>query len=236
MKKAVGFDQKILLDHLNYTMNEASYTKKEEMYKKLDQYLIKDIKGNKSRKNAITILMKIWYLNKKTNTSVQKRAFKLLPQLDLQERIALHWGMTLSTYPFFKDIASEIGRLASRQHDFSSSQIYRKMKELYGDRRRVKVAYQAVLTSMKNWGVVIQKKQGVYVLPEKIKIFNNNIINWLVAAAIISLKREYIQMDEVPTLSYLFPFAFNINTGLLDKSIFEITNQDINKTIIGIKK
>jgi len=90
MKKAVGFDQKILLDHLNYTINEASYTKKEEMYKKLDQYLIKDIKGNKSRKNAITILMKIWYFDKKTNTSIQKRAFKLLPQLDSQERIALH--------------------------------------------------------------------------------------------------------------------------------------------------
>ncbi len=236
MKKAVGFDQKILLDHLNYTMNEASYTKKEEMYKKLDQYLIKDIKGNKSRKNAITILMKIWYLNKKINTSIQKRAFELLPQLDSLERIALHWGMTLSTYPFFKDIASEIGRLASRQHDFSSSQIYRKMKALYGDRRRIEVTYQAVLTSMKNWGVVIQKKQGVYVLPEKIKIFNNDLINWLVEAAIISSKREYIQMDEVPTLSYLFPFAFKINTGLLDKSIFEITNQDINKTIIGIKK
>lgn len=236
MKKAVGFDQKILLDHLNYTMNEASYTKKEEMYKKLDQYLIKDIKGNKSRKNAITILMKIWYLDKKTNTSIQKRAFKLLPQLDSQERIAIHWGMTLLTYPFFKDIASEIGRLASGQHDFSSSQIYRKMKALYGDRRRVEVAYQAVLTSMKNWGVIIQKKQGVYMLPEKIKIFNNNIINWLVGAAMISSKREYVQIDKVPTLLYLFPFSFNINTGFLDKSIFEITNQGINKTIIGIKK
>lgn len=236
MKKAVGFDQKILLDHLNYTMNEASYTKKEEMYKKLDQYLIKDIKGNKSRKNAITILMKIWYFDKKIKISIQRRAFELLPRLDSQERIALHWGMTLLTYPFFKDIASEIGRLTSRQYDFSSSQIYRKMKELYGDRRRVEVAYQAVLISMKNWGVVIQKKQGVYVLPEKIKIFNNNIINWLVEAAIISSKREYNQMDEVPRLLYLFPFSFNINTGLLDKSIFEISNQDINKTIIGIKK
>ncbi len=228
--------KKILLDHLNYTINEASYTKKEEMYKKLDQYLFKDIKGNKSRKNAITILIKIWYLNKKINTSIQKRAFELLPQLDPQERIALHWGMTLSTYPFFKDIASEIGRLASRQHDFSSSQIYRKMKELYGDRRRVEVAYQAVLTSMKNWGVVIQKKQGIYVLPDKINIFNNDLINWLVGAAIISSKREYIQMDEVSTLLYLFPFAFNIHTGLLDNSIFKITNQGINKTIIGIKK
>jgi hypothetical protein len=225
MKKAVGFDQKILLDHLNYTMNEVSCTKKEEMYKKLDQYLIKDIKGYKSRKNATTILIKIWYLDKKINTSIQKRAFELLPQLDSQERIALHWGMTLLAYPFFKDITREIGRLASRQHDFSSSQVYRKIKELYGDRRRVEVAYQAVLTSMKNWGVIIQKKQGVYVLPEKIIIFNNNIINWLTEVAIVTSKREYIQMDDVSTLSYLF-----------DNSIFEITNQGINKIVIGIKK
>ncbi len=236
MKKAVGFDQKILLDHLNYTMNEASHTKKEEMYKKLDQYLIKDIKGNKSRKNAITILMKIWCSNNEINKCIQKRAFELLPKLDLKERIVLHLGMTLITFPFFKEIASEIGRLSSRQHDFSSSQIYRKIKELYGDRRRVEVAYQAVLTSLKNWRVVIQKKQGIYALPAKIIIFDNNLINWLVRAAVISSKREYVQIDEVPTLLYLFPFAFNINTGLLDNSIFEITNQGINKTIIGIKK
>ena len=110
------------------------------------------------------------------------------------------------------------------------------MKELYGDRRRVEVAYQAVLTSMKNWGVIIQKKQGVYVLPEKIIIFNNNIINWLTEVAIVTSKREYIQMDDVSTLSYLFPFAFNINTGFLDNSIFEITNHGINKIVIGIKK
>ena len=42
MKKAVGFDQKILLNHLNYTANETNDTKKIEMYKKLEQYLIKD--------------------------------------------------------------------------------------------------------------------------------------------------------------------------------------------------
>jgi len=236
MKKAVGFDQKILLNYLNYTANEANDTKKIEMYKKLEQYLIKDIKGNKSRKNAITILMKIWYSNNETNKCIQKRAFRLLPGLDLKERIVLHWGMTLMAYPFFKEIASEIGRLSSRQHDFSSSQIYRKIKELYGDRRRVEVSCNAVFTSLKNWRVITQIKQGVYSLTDKIMIPNNNLMNWLVEAAIISSKREYIQIDEVLTLTYLFPFSFNINTGLLDNSIFEITNQDINKTIIRIKK
>ena len=236
MKKAVGFDQKILLNYLNYTANEANDTKKIEMYKKLEQYLIKDIKGNKSRKNAITILMKIWYSNNETNKCIQKRAFRLLPELDLKERIVLHWGMTLMAYPFFKEIASEIGRLSSRQNDFSSSQIYRKIKELYGDRRRVEVSCNAVFTSLKNWRVITQIKQGVYSLTDKIMIPNNNLMNWLVEAAIISSKREYIQIDEVLTLTYLFPFSFNINTGLLDKSIFEITNQDINKTIIRIKK
>jgi len=236
MKKAVGFDQKILLDHLNYTANEARHTKKEEMYEKLDQYLIKDIKGDKSRKNATTILMKIWYLDKEINKPVPKRAFELLPQLDSQEKIVLHWGMTLSAYPFFKDVASEIGRLSSMQHDFSSSQVYRKMKESYGDRRRVEVASQAVLISMKNWGVIISKKQSVYVLPGKIKLFNDKIINWLTEVAIVSSKREYIQINEIPTLPCLFPFAFDINTSILDDSIFEIINQGVDKIMIGIKK
>lgn len=58
MKKAVGFDQKILLDHLNYTAQEASYTPQKEMYEKLNQHLRKDIKGDKAMKNAATILIK----------------------------------------------------------------------------------------------------------------------------------------------------------------------------------
>lgn len=232
----MGFDQKILLEHLNYAANIARDTRKEGMYEKLNHYLSKDIKGEKSRKNAATILMKIWYHVKESNKPLQKKAFELMPQIDSQEKIAVHWGMTLLAYPFLKDVASEIGRLSLIQHDFSSLQIYRKMKELYGERRRVEVASTAVLTSMNSWKVVIPKKQSIYMLPAKINLVNDEIINWFAEVAIISSKREYLQINEIPTLTYLFPFVFSINVSVLDGSIFEITNQGVDKIMIGIKK
>ncbi len=236
MKKTVGFDQKILPDYLHYTANEASYTTKKEMYKKLKQYLSGNISGISSRKHVVTLLMKIWYHIPEINKPLQKRALKLLPQLDSQQQNVLHWGMTLLAYPFFKDVAGEIGRLSSRQHDFFVAQIYRKMKEWYGDRRRIEVATQAVLSSMKSWQIIIPKKRGVYVLPEKIKLLDVQIINWLTAVAIISSKKEYIQLSEIPTLSYLFSFIFNINTSILDDNIFEITSQGVDKIMIAVKK
>ena len=55
MSKPVGFDQKILLHHLDYTaMQSHNYTRK-QLYDVLDTYLRDDIKGAKSRKNTITI-------------------------------------------------------------------------------------------------------------------------------------------------------------------------------------
>ena len=70
----------------------------------------------------------------------------------------------------------------------------------------------------------------------EIKLLDVQIINWLTAVAIVSSKKEYIQVNEIPTLPYLFPFIFNINTGILDDSIFEITSQGVDKIMIAVKK
>ncbi len=45
MKKAVGFDRKIMLRHLDYTAEELKRTRPKEMYEKLDSFLTADIRG-----------------------------------------------------------------------------------------------------------------------------------------------------------------------------------------------
>lgn len=172
-------------------------------------------------------------------SSIQKKASVLLALLPLSDplgKTVLHWGMTLLAYPFFKDVASEVGRLAASQHDFSASQVYRKVKELYGDRCRVEVSAAAVLGSMKNWQVILPRRHGVYLLPGKMKLSDHKVINWLTEVALMTSNREYIQMSEIATLPYLFPFTFNINTAILDNSVFEISNHGVDKIMIGIKK
>lgn len=50
MVKPVGFDQKIMLHHLDFTENEARKLSRKEMYEALDYFLRSDIQGAKSRK------------------------------------------------------------------------------------------------------------------------------------------------------------------------------------------
>ena len=72
------------------------------MYEVLDGYLRNDITGAKSRKNAVTMLMKIWYLVDKDLIEIRDRVLEVLPVLTKEERVFIHWGMTLAAYPFLK--------------------------------------------------------------------------------------------------------------------------------------
>ena len=102
MSKPVGFDQKIQLKHLNFTANELRFTERKDMYVKLNEYLEDDIRGLKLRKNAITMLMKIWCLVQSEHQELQKTALSLFPQASQEEKLLLNWGMSLLAYPFLR--------------------------------------------------------------------------------------------------------------------------------------
>src|SRR5690625_4191047 len=115
MTKPVGFDQKILLHHLDYTAIQSKTYSRKEMYSVLNKHLRDDIAGTKSRKNAITMLMKIWYLVDESLIPLRNEVLNKLTELDKKERLLIHWGMTMAAYPFFKDVAYEFGRLFQLQ-------------------------------------------------------------------------------------------------------------------------
>lgn len=163
MSKPVGFDQKLQLNHLDFTANELRCTERKAMYIKLNEYLDDEIRGLKSRKNAITMLMKIWCLVDSDHQELQKTALSLFLQATQEEKLLLHWGMILLAYPFFKAVSEEMGNFLKLQSEVPSQQLGRQIKLLYGDRRRVEVALGAVLGSIYAWEVVQRGKGNIYI-------------------------------------------------------------------------
>jgi hypothetical protein len=235
MKKAVGFDQKIKLTHLDYIAVEARTEERKSLYEKLDDYLYAEIKGDKSRKNAITMLMKIWYLVEDEHKELQKEAFELLQELNQQERIVLHWGMTILAYPFFKDVVTEMGYLFKLQNEVSSQQIGRKMKGLYGDRRRVEVSTSAVLMSMKTWGLINAPKTGSYTVADKQAITHTALKLWLSKVVILVSEHEKMSIEMIGTSAITFPFDFTLNVNEFEKEHFEVNRQGLDMVMIGLK-
>lgn len=236
MKKPVGFDQKVLLHHLDFTANHTLKHSRSEMYELLDGYLRNDITGAKSRKNAITMLMKIWYLVDSELVPVRDKLLDIFSSLTKEERMLVHWSMVLAAYPFFKDLVQEFGKLFRLQDEVQSGVIGKRMKETYGDRRRVEVATSAVLMSMKSWGIILPDKNRSYRLNPKMHISNTDLQAVIVQILLKVLENTSIQVDIVQNHLLFFPFSYELNVlELRQKSDLIFHRQGMDTLVVERK-
>lgn len=232
MTKPVGFDQKVLLNHLDYTVKSMKQYSRKEMYDVLDGYLRNNIAGAKSRKNAITMLMKIWYLVDEGMIPVRDEVLSVFAEMTKEERVIVHWGMTIAAYPFFRDAAYELGKLFFLQEEVSAAAIGKRMKEGYGDRRRVEVATSATLMSMKSWGVIIPAPNRSYQPAERIQIHNPFLHAFVIQVLLEVLEASALQLDVIEKHPVFFPFSFDFNfVELRNNPKLTIHRQGINALI-----
>lgn len=234
MTKAVGFDQKVDIKHLDFTVREARFSEKNDMYSKLDQYLTVDFKGGMARKHAITILMKIWVDSCEEYSDIRRAAYELYPSLMEQDKLVFHWGMTLLAYPFFKTVADEMGNLLKLQNEAPSQQLSRRIKMLYGDRRRVEVATSAVARSMKAWGVINFSQKHIYSKNKMISIENTALKNWILEVAIRASEYNTIPLDMVSSLTMFFPFEFQVNVNEIDTQRIKVSRQGLDTYMLSV--
>jgi hypothetical protein len=169
MRKFVGFSQKIkrawldaVLDRLVKTADEA------ELRAFLDKHLREELPGTESRAKTSGIILRIWCGIPPKRISLRDRAVALLPRISGQERISLHWGMTVLAYPFFRDTAEVVGRLLALQDDFTTAQVQGRMLTTWGDRATSKEAAQKLITTLVDWEVLRSTKtKGHFLLSRK---------------------------------------------------------------------
>lgn len=238
MKKAVGFDQKILLHQLDFMAREIPRTEtKQELYEKVEEFLTTDIAGYKSRMNARTILFKIWYLVDDDYKHLQQEALRLFEEVSQKERIIIHWGMIMLAYPFFKDLINEMGSLYKLQQEVSTDQISRKIKALYGDRRRVEVSISASLTSLRTWGVIVSEKRNIQeVMKDKVSIESVDLKQWISEVLIHVLEVDVLPIEHYRNNPLLFPFNLDLSTDDLKKERFNVIRQGVDMRMIGLQK
>lgn len=237
MKKAVGFDQKILLHQLDFIVKEIPFTdNRQELYQKLEEYLAADIAGTKSRLNARTIITKIWYRVDEEYRGLQQEGLELYSRLNLEERKALHWGMILLAYPFFADVVKELGVSFRLQEEVPKIQLLRKIKSLYGDRRRVEVAFDAVIASITAWGFLASKGNGLrQIAGDRIRVETPELKTWLAEVLLRVLAVDYLPVESFNEHPVLFPFQFYSSVEEFDCSRFNIIRQGVNMQVVCLR-
>jgi hypothetical protein len=169
--------------------------------------------------------------------ALRDSAGKLLADLEPRQRIALHWGLGLATYPFFRDTAEAAGRLLALQDSVSLAQIQRRLAELWGQRSTTERAAQRIVRTWTDWGVLLESKQrGTYIAGRPIEV-SGSLASWTVEALLIGADADSRVLTEVRKAPQLFPFGIHVSAHELRRSPrLTVHREGIDKDIVVLRR
>lgn len=209
----IGFSQRIQLEWLEQTAQLFLSGNTKRQIETTLQDILEDrlsIGGNAkrgTREKAITILMKTWVTVPKYLEYFRNDALELLKRLPKNSRLPIHWGMSMSVYPFFGVVAETVGRLFRLQSTVTASQIQRRIREELGERETVARAARRILRCFVDWRVLQDTdKKGIYRAAPYQSVKDKRLMSWLVEAALISNGSNSLPRNGILERPVFFPF------------------------------
>lgn len=238
-KKIIGFDRKILLPWLDAT---AGWVRQglgpADIRPRLDELLKDEVRGegtHSAKGKTITVLLHIWSAVPKGLEPLRDDALSLLQKYSGRQRLVLHWGMCMATYPFFRDVASTTGRLLGLQDRAALSQITSRTAEVWGQRSTVTRAAQRIVRSFVEWKVLEETaERGVFAPASRIKVARaHGASAWFLEAGMSNCDRRARPFRNLVTSAAFFPFTIDVTPKDLERnSRIEIYRQGIDEDLV----
>ena len=235
---SIGFDRYIERSWLEQIAEWVVQGKnRNDLHQLIDDYLAPFINGATSLRKTKNVLFGVWVNTSDKNRPFKEQAINLLSTCNREERLAIHWGLSIASYPFFASLARLIGRLLRLQDDIISKELVRRSVEQHGDTESVRRATVRLLQSFGEWGALIPESKSLFHPPKKIRLNNPELVTWLLASVFFSNGRDRISIEEIMSDPAWFPFeitpsAFQINRS----SMLEIVHQNVGDTLLSLKR
>ncbi len=165
----------------------------------------KSVRG--AREKVITILLKTWVTVPRELEKLRDEGLEILQELPRKDRITVHWGMALASYPFWGAVAAYTGRLLRLQGTAAAAHVQRRVKEEYGERETVSRAARRVLRSFIDWGVLNETgDKGVYGQGKQYTVEEPKLIAWMVEASLYARLNGTAAIKDLLDSPSIFPF------------------------------
>jgi len=219
-RKQIGFDRKLKLEWLDATAAQvARGVTGRELKAFLWNFLEGAVSGETSdgaRRKTITVLGHIWAQVPPDTVALRDSALAILPEVRGDQRLAIHWALTIATYPFFAAIATATGRLLALQGNASLAQVTRRVAEQWGDRESVQRTARQAVRTMVEWGTLTETAtKGVYEKGKSTRSAEGKVVSLLVESLLIGTRQETIPTGQIKTHPAMFPFKLDLQTQSL---------------------
>lgn len=207
--KGLGFIRNIHLTWLDAAADaRLRYEDLPSMRQALDQRLQKEIAGLESRRKTVDVLVSIWHRSVETDSQLFNQALEFLPRLVSNERIWLHYGLTLLYYPFFRQTAAIVGQFARTGEPITRVAVKGRLAKELGHLGSLSRASERIIASLVDWGALVHKKKGNVYVPQ-LQVFktdNPELQSWLLGCALSAHPADQLPFPDLVRLPELFPF------------------------------
>jgi hypothetical protein len=229
MDKGIGFSRTITMDWLDVT---ASLCVQNFDPLKIRQQLVETISGTVAgtvaQRKTIDVLSAIWVKTEKTVPRIRQEALTIFPTLSAsEERLWLHYGMTLVCYPFFRKCVAAIGQVSRTEDLITRKMIKGRIAGDYGHLGALDRSVERIIASLTNWGALANtdQKENCHIMLRRFSS-SENLQNWLLTCALYAHPSEAIPFDDLVHLPELYPFKFTTGVDNLRRdSRFEVHRQ-----------
>ena len=232
----IGFDRTIRLRWLDATAEwTAQGLASPAVRTQLDQLLDGQVAGGASRsarEKTMTVLLRVWTAVPDAVAPLRDDGLALLRGRGGRDRLPLHWGMCLATYPFFRDVATTTGRLLALQGAAAQAQIVRRMAESWGERTTATRAVRRIVRSFVEWGVLVETgDRGTYAPAAKIPVAG--VGPWLLEAGLLSSGRREYPFRALTAGAAFYPFDMTLSgQDIGGNPRLEICRQGLDEDVV----
>jgi len=162
-----------------------------------------------ARKKTRTVLNRLWLQPRPDMVDFVDRGVALFQNNPEIHVPMLHWGVAVSIYPFFGKVAEVIGRLTSLHGDCTSTEVQRRMSEVYGEREGTYRMTNMVIQTQADWGAIERVEKGKRIIrTPAVTVSNPAEVVWLLEAAIRQAGRS-IQASTIGSVAAIYPFKLD---------------------------
>jgi hypothetical protein len=219
MDKGIGFNRNIKLAWLDAVA--AFCTEMDDpagIRARLEPIIAQDIKSPTNIRKSIDILLNIWFRDETTMTFLHQEALRLYREsLMPTDRLWLHYGLTLTTYPFFTMVAGVIGQLGRFEQAITSASVKKRVMAELGPLGSLDQAISRIFYSLRDWGLLVTAgKRHIYQPQYNLLTTGNPELEaWLLSCALHAHPAEELPIADLLNLPALFPFRFTVSAGYL---------------------
>jgi hypothetical protein len=214
MDKGIGFNRSIFLPWLDATAAFCAETDDpSEIRERLEPVVGQHLKGVEARRKTIDVLINIWFQSREIAPDLRDEAvnwFQTSPVIE--DRLWLHYGLTLVYYPFFRECVMAVGQFGRYEGTVTTRIVKRRLAADRGHLGSLDRSVERVIASLRDWGVLAESDER-YLYEPQCQVFPASSFEleaWLLTCALHAHPAEELPFADLLHLPELFPFHFTL--------------------------